>query len=208
MGVGGPGAFVVEVVGQAPNYTSGLQLVRDPHFVGGLAVDVMGWTGPVGQGTTPYKASGTFPGEHRSTIVVVGSDKRVTVPVKEIPGEQSDAFLKETGGAKFWAYISPQNNTAEAVTSWRVVLQQQGGNWQGEITSQNPHQILATPGLSGVFNVTVTASGPGFPETTLTPQPDSKPDVGCNANCHAMIGIVATPDGKGANYWTVWDAFC
>ena len=111
-------------------------------------------------------------------------------------------------GAKFWAYVSPQNHTSTNVTSWSVTIQQQGGNWSGKITSKNPYQQLQTPGLSGIFNVTVEASGPKFKEKKLTPQSGSKPDVGCNSNCAAMIGIVSNPDGTDANYWTVWDAIC
>jgi len=109
-------------------------------------------------------------------------------------------------GAVFWAYISPQNNTEKAVTKWSVTISQ--GGWHGTITSANPRQQLQTPGLSGIFNVVVTGSGPNMPEQKLTPLPDSKPDIGCNSNCAGMVGIVATADGKGANYWTVWDAYC
>ena len=45
-GLGEPGFFSVEVMGHAPNFTSGITLVRDTHFVGGLKINVMGWTGP------------------------------------------------------------------------------------------------------------------------------------------------------------------
>lgn len=111
-------------------------------------------------------------------------------------------------GAAFWAYISPQNNTEECLASWSVTLQQQDGNWQGTISSDDPQQILQTPDLSGVFTVNVVASGHNFPEQRLQPLPDSQPNVGCNENCHAMVGIVANAECTGANYWTVWDAFC
>lgn len=111
-------------------------------------------------------------------------------------------------GAQFWAYVSPQNHTSTNVTSWSVTIQQQGGNWSGTITSKDPYQQLQTPGLSGVFNVVVEASGPKFKVKKLTPQAGSKPDVGCNSNCAAMVGIVSNPDGTDANYWTVWDAIC
>lgn len=111
-------------------------------------------------------------------------------------------------GARFWAYISPQNNTSAVVTKWSVTLQQLNGNWTGTITSDNPEQQLQTPGLSGIFKVTVVASGPGFGPVTLAPMSGSQADVGCNSNCAAMVGIVANADGKGAQYWTVWDAFC
>jgi hypothetical protein len=114
--------------------------------------------------------------------------------------------LSVGNGAVFWAYISPMNNTAKAVTKWSVTISQ--GSWSGTITSDDPQQQLQTRGLSGVFDVAVTGSGPNLPEQKLTPQQGSQPNIGCNSNCAAMVGIVATPDGKGANYWTTWDAFC
>ena len=52
-GLGTPGFFSVTVEGHAPNFTSGIKLVRDEQWVGGLAIRVMGWTGPLGKGTTP-----------------------------------------------------------------------------------------------------------------------------------------------------------
>lgn len=110
------------------------------------------------------------------------------------------------GGAQFWAYISPQNDTARLVSHWEVRLQQ--GNWADSITSDNPHKILQTPELSGLFDVVVIASVAGLAPRRLTPQAGSKPNIGCNSNCAAMVGIVATPDGVNANYWTTWDAVC
>lgn len=112
------------------------------------------------------------------------------------------------GGAQFWAYISGQNETPTRVTKWEVRIEQTDGNWVGSITSENPRENLKTPGLSGVFNVRVTASGPEFGETELTPLPESKADIGCNENCASMVGIVASETGVGANYWTTWDAIC
>jgi hypothetical protein len=112
------------------------------------------------------------------------------------------------GGAQFWAYISPQNNTDKVVHHWEVRLQQQDGNWSGTITYENPQQILQTPNLSGLFNVEVTASIAGLAPRRLTPQAGSKPNIGCNSNCAAMVGIVASPDGMNAYYWTTWDAIC
>jgi hypothetical protein len=113
-------------------------------------------------------------------------------------------------GAQFWAYISPQNKTAERLLGWKVELTQIGGNWKGSITSSNPQAQLQTPNLSGEFTVKVTASLKGVTpiELTLQPSPDSQRNVGCNSNCAAMIGIVASEDGKTATYWTVWDALC
>lgn len=87
-------------------------------------------------------------------------------------------------------------------------IEQKDGNWVGSITSENPEKVLQTPGLSGEFLVTVKASGPNFDETTLEPEPYSKPDIGCNSNCAGMVGIVVTDDHAGARYWTVWDAVC
>ena len=111
-------------------------------------------------------------------------------------------------GAKFWVYVSPSSNTASNVAQWSVIVEQPGSGWIGTITSDNPAQELQTPGLSGTFNVTVRASGPKFAEKTLTHTSDSTADIGCNANCAAMIGIVSNADGTDANYWTVWDAIC
>jgi hypothetical protein len=92
-GLGGPGFFSVEVSGEAPNYTYGIQLVRDPHWVGGLKVDVMGWTGPRGEGTTPYSVHGSFPGEYRESIVIQGSNGQSVIKVGQIPHEQSEDYM-------------------------------------------------------------------------------------------------------------------
>ena len=100
MGIGGPGAFSVEVEGDAPNFTSGIQLVRDSHFVGGLKVDVMGWTGPVSQGTTPYKVHGTFPGEFRDEIIVSCANGDHIVKVKQIPQSETEKYLKAKAESK------------------------------------------------------------------------------------------------------------
>ncbi|MFI4990739.1 MAG: hypothetical protein ACHQHO_07485 [Solirubrobacterales bacterium] len=93
-GVGGPGFFSVEVSGEAPNFTYGIQLVRDPHFVCGLKVDVMGWTGPIGEGKTPYSVHRSFPGEYRESIVVHGSNGSRVIKVEQIPHEQSEDYMK------------------------------------------------------------------------------------------------------------------
>ena len=92
-GLGAPGFFSVTVKGNAPNFTSGIQLVRDPHFVGGLAIDVMGWTGPLGQGTTPYTVHNTFNGMFLPKIVIVGQNKRLLIDVKEIPFTTDEAYV-------------------------------------------------------------------------------------------------------------------
>lgn len=111
-------------------------------------------------------------------------------------------------GALFWAYVSPSNDTAANVTDWSVTIEQQGGNWIGKITSENPREQLQTPNLSGHFTVTVWGSGPKMAWQQLEVQQGSNPDIGCNSNCAAMVGIVSNEGGTGANYWTVSDAFC
>jgi hypothetical protein len=92
-GLGTPGFFSVTVKGHAPNFTAGIQLVRDPHFVGGLAIQVMGWTGPVSPGTTPYTVHGTFNGLHLAKILIVGANKRELIEVKEIPYTSDEAYV-------------------------------------------------------------------------------------------------------------------
>jgi hypothetical protein len=96
-GLGEPGFFIVTVKGNVRNFTSGITLVRDSDWVGGLAIKVMGWTGPLGQGTRPYMVTGVFPGDHLDYIVVIGSNKTVTVPVKEIPFTTEEAYTKLAG---------------------------------------------------------------------------------------------------------------
>jgi|ERR1044071_4401740 hypothetical protein len=93
------GHFSIEVTGDAPNYTSGIQLVRDQHFVCGLKVDVMGWTGPLGEGTTPYKVNGTFPGMFVPKIVIAGTNGNQVIDVEEIPHTEAENFLKNRATA-------------------------------------------------------------------------------------------------------------
>ncbi|KJC36004.1 hypothetical protein UP09_33180 [Bradyrhizobium sp. LTSP885] len=93
-GLHSPGFFSVTVEGHAPNFTSGIQLVRDEQWVGGLAIKVMGWTGPLGKGTKPYKVHGSFPGSYLKEIVVIGSNKHEVVKVTEIPFTTDEAFAK------------------------------------------------------------------------------------------------------------------
>ncbi|MBI1684944.1 hypothetical protein [Caulobacter hibisci] len=96
-----PGFFSVKVQGAAPNFTSGIQLVREPDFVGGLAVKVMGWTGPVAKGTTPYAVSGTFNGFYVPKILIVGANKSLLIDVKEIPFTTDEAYVAQlTAAAK------------------------------------------------------------------------------------------------------------
>ncbi|WP_118974774.1 hypothetical protein [Taibaiella koreensis] len=93
-GLNTPGVFIVEVQGNAPNYSYGFSLTRDPNFVGGLKVDSMGWTGPLAKGTTPYVSRASFPGQFQAQIVVAGSNGVFLIPVKEVPHTQVDAYVK------------------------------------------------------------------------------------------------------------------
>lgn len=89
-----PGIFVVEVEGDAKNYSYGFTLRRDPHFVGGLKIDSMGWTGPIGEGTSHYRVKGSFPGEFQKQIIISGSNGDFAVDVKEVPHDQVDNYVK------------------------------------------------------------------------------------------------------------------
>lgn len=89
-----PGIFIVEVQGDAPNYSYGFTLTRDSHFVGGLKINSMGWTGPLGQGTTPYISKASFPGTFQNEIVISGSNGSFLIPVKEIVHDEVDAYIK------------------------------------------------------------------------------------------------------------------
>ena len=89
-----PGVFIVEVEGDAPNYSYGFHLQRDAHFVGGLKVDCMGWTGPIGKGTTHYRVRGSFPGQFQKEIIISGSNGDFPVKVKEVPHAEVDNYIK------------------------------------------------------------------------------------------------------------------
>jgi hypothetical protein len=92
------GFFVVTVKGHVRNFTTGITLVRETHWVGGLAIKVMGWTGPLGQGTTPYTVTRLFPGPYLKDIVVIGSNKTEVVPVKRVPFTDDAAYMKLAAG--------------------------------------------------------------------------------------------------------------
>ncbi len=94
-GPGLPGFFRVTVRGHARNFSFGFQLRRDPHFVSGLAVDVMGWTGPLAHGTTPYTVTADFTGGYLPDIIVIGANKTEIVHVEEIAFESEERFMRE-----------------------------------------------------------------------------------------------------------------
>ncbi len=94
-GPGHPGFFRVTVRGHARNFSFGFQLRRDPHFVGGLAVDAMGWTGPLAHGTTPYTVTADFNGGYLPDILVIGANKTERVHVEVVEFESDDRFMTE-----------------------------------------------------------------------------------------------------------------
>jgi hypothetical protein len=90
---GQPGFFRVTVRGNAQKFSFGFQLKRDSHFVGGLAIDVMGWTGPLTTGTVPYTVTADFNGSFLREIVVIGTNKTEVIPVKEVEFTTEEAFM-------------------------------------------------------------------------------------------------------------------
>jgi hypothetical protein len=115
-------------------------------------------------------------------------------------------------GARFWAYLSPQNEKSKMIRNWRVIISQ--GNWTDSITSEDPTKQIQTNGLSGLFNVNVEVlSGSTGMWQKLRPVKGSTNQIGCNVNCSSMVGIVADstnpPIGSiNAKFWTTWDALC
>lgn len=116
------------------------------------------------------------------------------------------------GGAQFWVYISPQNDTVKMITTWRVTFSQ--GNFMDSISSENPTKQIKTPNLSGIFDIKVEVlSGSTGTWREIPPQEGSRNQIGCNSNCASMVGIVAdstspAPGAINAHFWTTWDAMC
>lgn len=95
-GVKQPGFFQVTVQGDAPKVSFGFQLKQDINFVGGLTVEVLGFTGPIiaPPETTPYSVTGRFNGIFLKEVVVIGSNKIEMIPVKEVPFTTDEEFMK------------------------------------------------------------------------------------------------------------------
>ncbi len=117
------------------------------------------------------------------------------------------------GGAQFWVYLSPQNETKDRVKGWSVTFSQ--GNWSDTIDANNPTKVIKTPNLSGIFDIEITETdySTNPPRKVAIPaKPPSTNKIGCNSNCAAMVGIVANEDrivgGVNATFWTTWDALC
>lgn len=124
----------------------------------------------------------------------------------------STGQLQVGGGAQFWVYISPENDTVKMITQWKVTFSQ--GNWSDTISSEQPTRQIKTDGLSGIFDIKVEMmSGSTGTWREIPPQEGSKNQIGCNSNCASMVGIVADsttpqPGAINAHFWTTWDAFC
>ena len=117
------------------------------------------------------------------------------------------------GGAQFWVYLSPDNQTKDRVKGWSVTFSQ--GRWSDTIDASNPTKVIKTPNLSGIFDIEVTEMDYStHPARTIAipAKPPSTNKIGCNDNCAAMVGIVADEDrtlgGSNAKFWTTWDALC
>lgn len=124
----------------------------------------------------------------------------------------SSGQLQLGGGAQFWVYLSPQNETAKMITKWRVTFSQR--NWSDFIASDNPTKQIQTPNLSGIFDIKVELlDGSTGTWREIPPQGGNENKIGCNSNCASMVGIVADsinpPIGAiNAHFWTTWDAMC
>jgi hypothetical protein len=95
----GPGYFRVTVKGHARKFSFGFQLKRNTSYVGGLEIEVMGWTGPLAAGTVPYTVTADFHGAFLKEIVVTGSDKTETVHVRDIVHKTEEEFMKAFSAA-------------------------------------------------------------------------------------------------------------
>jgi len=125
----------------------------------------------------------------------------------------SGSNLKLGGGAQFWVYLSPQNNTPKVLTNWRVTFSQ--GNWSESITSEDPTKQIQTSGLSGIFDLKVEELNNSVHPPMWIPIPPLAPStnqIGCNSNCASMVQLVALANppmgGANAQFVTTWDALC
>lgn len=92
-GLDTPGIFIVEVDGDAQNFSYAFSLVKESDFVGGLKINVMGWSGPLTKGTMPYKVSHSFPGMYQKNIIISGSNGDFLIPVKEVAHDKADDYM-------------------------------------------------------------------------------------------------------------------
>jgi phospholipase C len=141
-------------------------------------------------------------GEAEDYLREVGEKVATAKPALALPQAPGAQARTSAAGASFGAYLAPENTTSVMLTHWSARITSRDGSWSGSITSEQPGEILQTPDLSGVFDVTVVASGPHMPEKQLAPLRESRADISCDSHHRAMVGIVAAPDGRDAEYWT------
>jgi hypothetical protein len=96
-GLGQPGFYEVTVKGNARKFSFGFKLTQDQLYIGILAVEVQGWTGPLASGTILYKVTGHFNGKFFPEIVVIGANKMELVPVTEVAFTTEEALAKRFG---------------------------------------------------------------------------------------------------------------
>lgn len=90
---GDVGIFLVHVEGEVQDYSIAFTLVK-AKFFGGLKIDSMGWTGPLGYGKRLYESNAAIHGHFVPDIIVAGSNGSFEIPVEKIPFEEVDEYVK------------------------------------------------------------------------------------------------------------------
>jgi hypothetical protein len=72
--------------GNVQKFTSGIRFFRDLDFVGGLRFFLQGWTGPLAQGTEPYKYEQAFPIQLITPYYVVNPNEVIVVTANHPDG--------------------------------------------------------------------------------------------------------------------------
>lgn len=147
-----------------------------------------------------------------SLLCDVITKEKLNIMSEKTVNVNSTGEVQLGGGAQFWVYLSPQNDTSQMVSKWKVTFSQ--GNWSDTISSDDSSRQIQTPNLSGIFDIKVELlSGSTGTWRQIPPQSGSNYEIGCNANCSSMVGIVADsntpmPGAINAHFWTTWDAMC
>ena len=100
----------------------------------------------------------------------------------------SPGSLHLGGGAQFWVYISPDNDTDKVVKGWEVTFSQ--GKWSDSITHLDPTKIIKSPGLSGIFDLSVTE----LDHSTNPPRRIAIPRIGIDSIHDVWIPCANTHD--------------
>ncbi len=90
-GLGAPGFFDVTVKGFAPNFTVGIQLLRDRRITEEVVLNVRGWIGLSRDQKSPYVVHGAFEEHYAPQIFIVSNGKRQIVEVRERAWSLQDA---------------------------------------------------------------------------------------------------------------------